>query len=125
MYRFWIVARHWVLVVTTIRRVRFTVPKFTCNWLPLRLVLTSAAFSRGGFVIASNALRLAIAQADSERLTFLVQMAAFEAERLGRVRDVMMPAIQLREDAFALELRHANCKRGDGVLRAAERLHRW
>ena len=43
-------------------------------------------------------------QRNSQRLALLIKMAALQAERLGRIGDVMMLAVQLCQDRFPLEL---------------------
>src|SRR5690349_21390292 len=66
-------------------------------------------------------------QVDAELLTFLIKVAALEAERTRGLRDAVAVRAQLREDRFALERRDAFGQRTarDGAVerRAPARQH--
>src|SRR5258705_7706885 len=47
------------------------------------------------------------AKIDSQRLALLIQVAALEAERLGRIRHPLVVPLQLRQNLFALKRIHA------------------
>jgi hypothetical protein len=61
-------------------------------------------------------------QVDSQLMGFLVEVAAFEAERLGGIGDVRLIALQLGDDRLAFEGLHAICERAvEGRLRKRSR----
>ena len=60
------------------------------------------AFREGLFRLAD------CSHVDSELLALFVEVAALEAERLGRVRHVVMIALELREQSLAFESFHAS-----------------